>query len=474
MRTFLRRRAWAELERLDLGRSIKRGHSVALTAGSRGIANIPLILRSVAQFVKDLGARPFLVPTMGSHGGGTAEGQRKVIESYGITEACVGAPIKASMEVIALGDSDAGYPVVLDKNASEADHIGVVARVKPHTGFHGTIESGLCKMMLIGLGKHVGALNYHRILLEEPWDKVVRSVARTMLSKAKIAFGLGVVENACDETALVEAVKPADFVTREESLLVKARQWLPRLPYHEADLLIIDEIGKEISGSGMDTNVVGRKRAFRTKPPENQPNMRFIFVRGLSAHTHGNAAGIGMADFTTTRLVKAMDYKSTVINCLTSGYPEGANLPIHLGSDREVVEAALRIIGTRPPEQAQDRCTFATRSRWKSWKSRNRAWPSHGRDGVCTVLGPPKPMVFDADGNMGRCVMPMSRLTRSQRRRESRKRVGKRKHGPSAAVGVSVCSLREFPRCLSKIQGSRGASSVPAPPPPRFLRHHGL
>jgi hypothetical protein len=387
------------LERLDLGRTIKPGHSVALTAGSRGIANIPLILRSVAQHLKDQGAKPFLVPTMGSHGGGTAEGQRKVLESYGITEAFVGVPIKASMDVVALGDSDFGYPVVQDKHASEADHVGVVARIKPHTGFHGAIESGLCKMMLIGLGKHVGALNYHRILLEEPWDQVVRSVSRTMLAKGKIAFGLGVVENAYDETALIEAVRPAEFFTREEALLVKARQWLPRLPYHEADLLIIDEIGKEISGSGMDTNVVGRKRAFKTKPPENQPTMRFIFVRGLSAHTHGNAAGIGLADFTTTRLVKAMNYKATVINCLTSGYPEGANLPVHLDSDREVLEAALRIIGTRAPEQAR---IVHIRNTLKVEEVEVSEPCLEMPRGLVefSVAGKPQPISFDAEGNL--------------------------------------------------------------------------
>jgi hypothetical protein len=389
----------SSLERLDLGRTIKAGHSVALTAGSRGIANIPLILRSVAQFLKDLGAKPFLIPTMGSHGGGTAEGQRKVLESYGITEAFVGVPIKASMDVVSLGDSDFGYPVVLDKHASEADHVGVVARVKPHTGFHGPIESGLCKMMLIGLGKHVGALNYHRILLEEPWDQVVRSVSRTMLAKGRIAFGLGVVENSYDETALIEAVPPAEFFAREEALLIKARQWLPRLPYTEADLLIIDEIGKEISGSGMDTNVVGRKRAFRTKPPENQPNMRFIFVRGLSTHTHGNAAGIGLADFTTTRLVKAMNYKATVINCLTSGYPEGATLPVHLDSDREVLEAALRIIGTRAPEQAR---IIHIRNTLKVEEVEvSEPCLQMPRGAVeFSVAGQPRAITFDADGNL--------------------------------------------------------------------------
>jgi len=389
----------ATLERLDLGRTIKPGHNVALTAGSRGIANIPVVLRTTAEFLKGLGAKPFLVPAMGSHGGANAEGQRLVLESYGITEAFVGAPIKAGMEVVSLGDSDAGFPVVLDKYASEADHVGVVGRVKPHTGFHGPIESGLCKMMMIGLGKHVGALNCHRVLLDEPYDKVVRSVARTMFAKGRIAFGLALVENAYDETAIVEAIRPADFMTREEALLVKARQWLPRLPYHEADFLIVDEIGKEISGSGMDTNVVGRKRAFRTKPPENQPSMRFIFVRGLSAHTHGNATGIGYADFTTTRLVKSMSYKATVINCLTSGYPDGANLPVHLDSDREVVEAALKIIGTRPPEEARVMHIRNT-LKLEDVEVSEPCLAAPRGTAVFSVLGPPKPMAFDGEGNM--------------------------------------------------------------------------
>ena len=269
----------AELERIELGRTIRPGQSVALTAGSRGIANIPLVLRTVAAFLKGLGARPFLVPAMGSHGGGTAEGQRHLIESYGITEEYVGAPIKASMDVVSLGSTAEGFPVVLDKHAAAADHIGVVARVKPHTGYHGPIESGLMKMMMIGLGKHAGALTYHRILLEQPFDQVVRSVGRTMVAKAPITFGLALVENAYDETARIEAVRPAHFEPREEALLVLARQWLAKLPYRDADLLIVDEIGKDISGSGMDTNVVGRKRAFRLQPSgQDQPTMRLIFT----------------------------------------------------------------------------------------------------------------------------------------------------------------------------------------------------
>jgi hypothetical protein len=342
-----------ELQKLDLGRTIRPGNSVALTAGSRGITNIPVVLRTVVHFLKDLGARPFLVPAMGSHGGGTAEGQRQVLDSYGITESFVGAPIKASMEVVSLGSTGEGFPVVLDKYAAEADHIGVVARIKPHTGYHGPIESGLCKMMMIGLGKHAGALAYHKILLDYPFDQVVRSVARTVRGRAPIAFGLGLVENAYDETAWIEGVRAADFEPREEALLVRAKEALARLPFAEADLLIVDEIGKEISGSGMDTNVVGRKRAFRATAPADQPQMRFIFVRGLSAHTHGNATGIGLADFTTTRLVKQMNYRATVINCLTAGYPDSADVPVHFDSDREVIDAALAILGTRKPEDGR-------------------------------------------------------------------------------------------------------------------------
>src|SRR5215467_742703 len=216
------------LEQLDLGKTIRPGQTVALTAGSRGIANIPVILKSTADHLKKLGAKPFLVPAMGSHGGGSAEGQQHIIESYGITEEFVGVPIRASMEVVSLGSTEQGFPVLLDRMASEADHIGVVGRIKPHTGYHGPVESGLLKMMMIGLGKHAGALEYHRILLEYPYDLVVRSVGRLMRDRAAIAFGVGIVENAYDETALLEAVLPPDFEPVEERLLVLARKWLPR------------------------------------------------------------------------------------------------------------------------------------------------------------------------------------------------------------------------------------------------------
>jgi hypothetical protein len=425
----------AALERLDLGRTIRPGHTVALTAGSRGIANIPAALRATADFLKRLGARPFLIPAMGSHGGGTAEGQRQIIESYGITEEAVGVPIRASMDVVSLGSTADGFPVLLDKHASQADHIGVVARVKPHTNFHGPIESGLLKMMMIGLGKHQGALAYHRILLEQPYDRVVRSVGRHMLHKAPIAFGLALVENAYDETAQVDAVRPDDFERREAELLVLARRWLARLPFAEADLLVVDEIGKNVSGSGMDTNVVGRKRSLRfgtTAQPESAgagdwcefrlPAMRHIFVRGLSAHTHGNATGIGLADFTTTGLVKAMNYQATRINCLTAGYPDGANIPVHFDTDREVIDAALAIAGTRQPHEARVmriRNTLCL----EEMEVSEACLGEPSRQTEFSPLGEAREMTFDAAGNLPPPLSskpsppaPLARLIPLQRR----------------------------------------------------------
>jgi hypothetical protein len=388
------------LEALDLGRRIKPGHAVALTAGSRGIANIPLVLRSTADFLKKLGAKPFLIPAMGSHGGGTAEGQRRILESYGITEEFVGVPIRASMETVQVGETAEGFPVLLDRIASEADHIGVVARIKPHTGFHGPIESGLLKMMMIGLGKHAGALLYHRILLDHPFDSVVRSVGRTLMKSASIAFGLALVENAYEETALVEGVAPEAFEAREEQLLVEAKRLLMRLPLRKADLLIVDEIGKNISGSGMDTNVVGRKRAFRMQPPPaGIPVMRLIYVRGLSDKTHGNATGIGLADFTSTRLVQQMDYRATVINCLTAGYPEGAFIPVHFATDREVLDAALAIIGTRAPEQARI-LHIRNTMQLEEVDVSEPCLQEKERQTEFTILGPPRPLEFDAAGNL--------------------------------------------------------------------------
>ena len=361
------------LGKLNLGNKIKRGQTVALTAGSRGIANIAVILKSVVQHRPRSRRQPFLVPAMGSHGGATAEGQIQVLHSYGITEDFVGAPIRSSMDVIHLGDTPEGWPVYLDKNASTADHIGVVARVKPHTSYNGPIESGLLKMMMIGLGKRHGAAHYHRLLLEQPYDPVVRSVSRVMRGKAPIAFGLGNCRERLRRDGPARSRPARRFRAGRRTLARQGEEWLGRLPFHEADLLIIDEIGKDISGSGMDTNVVGRKRALRSDTVVNQPNMRYIFLRGLSAHTHGNACGIGFADFCTNRLVKAMDYNATVINCVTSGYPEGANVSVHFDTDREVLDDALSIIGTRAIGKGPHHAHPQHAACWRRSKSPSRA-----------------------------------------------------------------------------------------------------
>ncbi|MDP6775160.1 MAG: lactate racemase domain-containing protein, partial [Candidatus Latescibacteria bacterium] len=250
----------SEIQKLDPGRTIKAGQSVAISVGSRGIANLDTIVKTVVGEMRGLGAEPFIVPAMGSHGGGTAEGQAEVLARYGITEATVGAPVRSSMDVIEIGTTDFGMPVYFDKIASEADHVVVVNRIKPHTGFIGEIESGLMKMMLIGLGKHHGASIYHRAIIHHSFDKIVRVVGTMVREKMPIAFGVATLENGYEETAQITAVPAPDFESVEKELLVKAKTWCPRLPFDEVDLLIIDEMGKEISGSGMDTNVIGRKR----------------------------------------------------------------------------------------------------------------------------------------------------------------------------------------------------------------------
>jgi hypothetical protein len=284
-----------ELARLNLNRTIQPGQSVAVTMGSRGIANIHLVIRAIVQHLQRLGAKPFIVPAMGSHGGGTAQGQREIVEGYGVTEDFVGCPIRSSMETVIVCQTAEGIPVHFDKHAFNADHVVVCGRVKPHTGFVGDIESGLMKMMLIGLGKHEGAKIYHRAIADFSFPQIVRSVASQVLARCKVAAGVGIVENGYDETALIRAVAPQEFEEREKELLVLAKKWLPKLPFDQADILIIDEIGKNIIGSGMDTNVVGRKFNDHKAADNEYPKIKRIWVRDLTEETHGNAAVLGIA-----------------------------------------------------------------------------------------------------------------------------------------------------------------------------------
>ena len=342
-----------QLATLKLNERIGAGQTVAITAGSRGIAHIGQITRAVVEHVKGLGATPYIVPAMGSHGGGTAAGQTQLLEHYGITPEQMGCEIRASMETVIVDTTPQGIPVHFDKHASKADHVLIVGRVKPHTGFVGDVESGLHKMMLIGLGKHEGAKIYHRAIADYSFMEIITAVAASVIAKCRVVGGLAIVENAYDETALIEAVPPARFLEREKELLKLATQWLPRLPFTRADLLIIDQIGKNISGTGLDTNVVGRKFNDHAGTDKDVARCKRIFVRGLTEETHGNATGIGICEFTNQRTADAIDRKITAINCITGLHPTAAMIPIAYETDREVVTNALHTCGLVEPPQAR-------------------------------------------------------------------------------------------------------------------------
>lgn len=343
----------AQLSRLALAGRVRAGQSVAITAGSRGVANIGPILRAIVEHLKALGARPFVVPAMGSHGGGTAEGQRQVIESYGVTEAALGCPIRAGMETVVVCRTPEGIPVHFDRHAFEADHVVVVNRVKPHTRFVGDIESGLMKMMLIGLGKCEGAKVYHRAIQDYSFGQIIRSVAGEVLKKCRVLCGVGIVENARDETARIEAVLPEEFESREKQLLALARRWMARLPFDRVDLLLIDQIGKNISGTGLDTNVVGRKFDDHKAMPDEFPKVKVIVVRGLTPQTHGNAVGMGIAEFCKSRMLRETDFEATRLNAITAGHVSAAMPPLDYQSDREILDIALSTVGLVDPPQAK-------------------------------------------------------------------------------------------------------------------------
>jgi len=388
-----------QLATLNLGQQVKPGQTVAITAGSRGIANIAIIIKAACDHVRRIGGKPIIVPAMGSHGGGTAEGQRQIIEGYGVTEAFTGAEIRASMETVIVDTTPQGIPVHFDKHAFGCDHVLVVGRIKPHTGFVGPVESGLHKMMLIGLGKHEGAKIYHRAILDYSFLEIIRAVADVVLKKCRVIGGLGIVENAYDETGLIAAVAPNDFFTRESDLLTLAKKWLPRLPFANTQLLIIDEIGKNISGTGMDTNVIGRKYNDHAATANDDVSVKRIFVRGLTEATHGNATGIGIAEFTNTRTINQVDRRITAINCLTGGHPVAAMLPIAFDTDREVIEAALPTLGLVEPANAKV-VQIANTLHLGEVLVSEAYLPEIAQRQDLAIIDGPFEMPFDADGNL--------------------------------------------------------------------------
>jgi hypothetical protein len=331
---------------------LKPGARVAVTAGSRGIARISEILRGTCDAVRGVGASPFLIAAMGSHGGGTGAGQRSMLEHLGITETSVGAPIESEMDVVDIARTEHGVEVVCDARAALADGIVVVARVKPHTDFSGKIESGLLKMSAIGLGKAIGAARYHAAFARWGYEPIIREVAAALYANLPIIAGLAIVEDNRGGINLLEAFTSAQIVAGEERLLELARRLMPSLPFETLDLLIVDRMGKNYSGTGMDTNVTGRAVDGRTQKVP-RPVVRELFVRELSEESNGNATGIGLADFCSRRLADAIDWAPTYLNVLTAAQPAGARLPIVCENDRDAIRNALNAAGVEDERHAR-------------------------------------------------------------------------------------------------------------------------
>ena len=332
-------------EQARIGEKIRPGNSVAITVGSRGVANIAAITKQIVHQVKLLGSVPFVVPAMGSHGGATAEGQLKVLAKFGVTPSAIGCEIRSSMDTVQVCEAKEGFPVHFDAHAYSADHVLVVNRIKPHTRFFGRVESGLMKMMLIGLGKHTGALVYHQVIQNYTFDQIVHSVAREVIAKCQIVGGIAILENGYEETAEIVGIEPEAIESIEPQLLDRVRQLLPKLPFDHAELLILDEIGKNYSGSGMDTIVVGRKMNDRSAIGDELPRIHHIYVRGLSEATEGNASGIGIAELCHQRVLDQLDAQKTRINCMTAGHIAAAMLPIDFPNDRAAFQAAIALGG---------------------------------------------------------------------------------------------------------------------------------
>jgi hypothetical protein len=332
---------------------VRPGARIAVGVGSRGIANLPDIVRAVLEQLRAAGAEPFIIPAMGSHGGATPEGQREVLAEYGVTEATMNAPIRASLEVRQIGTTAENAPVYCSAEALGADGIVLVNRVKPHTDFAGTLGSGLLKMCVIGLGKQIGAAAMHQAASRLGHERVLRGMARVILGAAPVLGGVAILENQFHDTARLAVLAREEMEAAEESLLVEARALMPLLPFDEIDLLIVDRLGKNISGAGMDPNVIGRDvqgySGALSRDGRSSPFIRRIFARELTPETHGNATGIGLADVTTTRLVRAMDHRVTSINALTALTPQSAKIPIHFDTDREAIGLALASLGTSDP-----------------------------------------------------------------------------------------------------------------------------
>ena len=341
------------LSGLGIPRDRLAGRRVAITAGSRGIANLKEIIKASCDWLKSQGAQPFVIPAMGSHGGATAEGQRLILEEYGVTPDFVGAKVESDMATVEVGETSERFKVNVDRNAWEADSILVVNRIKPHTDFSGSIESGLLKMIAVGLGKREGAAVTHRWSRRYGNEHVIRSIAGVILGTGKILCGLAVVENEMHQIAVVRSALPEGIAAMEEATLPIARNRVPRLPFRKCQLLVVDEMGKNISGTGLDTKVVGRG----ARPlPVDSPEIGLIYVRDLTMESDGNSIGVGMVDAIHERFYRKIDLSKMYMNARTSLNPVMARVPMHLPSDREALDYMLATLGT--PKAAEQRIVW--------------------------------------------------------------------------------------------------------------------
>lgn len=386
------------VERLELGRL--DGKSIAITAGSRGIPGIVPILKTLVTTLVERGAKPFVVPAMGSHGGATAEGQIDVLARYGVVEAAIGAPIRATMETVVVGRLPDGTELHADRYAAAADGIVVFNKIKPHTGFKGPIESGLAKMLVIGLGKHAGARVIHGCGMAN-FATLIPQAAERLIASLPILFGLGLVENAWGEPAIIESIRPQHILAREAEILAEAKQLISRLLMPEIDVLIVDRIGKDVSGSGMDPNVTGRSAT--NMPGFDAPPIEKIIVRGLTEQTHGNAVGIGLADFTTRRVVEQIDYVATYTNVFSARVMRGARLPVILANDRDALMGALQTCFGVGPDRAKV-VRIRDTKHLDHIEVSQAVLDQIAGSGQFETLGPPAPLQFDAEGNLLRDV----------------------------------------------------------------------
>ena len=380
------------LRAIALGKYVQPGMRVAVAIGSRGIGCLTTVLRAVVDELRLLGAEPFLIPAMGSHGGGTAEGQEAVLESYGVRSAAPGIPILSSMETVRIGETPEGMAVYLDAHAARADGIIAINRIKEHTAFKGRWESGLLKILSVGLGKTTGAAEIHNWGVRE----AMPAAARVVLNRMQVLAGIGIIENGKHQPARIAVLPSGRIEADEPALLDLARQLLPRIPFEPVDLLILQEMGKEISGTGMDLNIVGMWR--RTGGPV-EPQINTIGVLNLTAASHGNALGVGHADLITQRLRDKIDLAATYKNCLTSHNLAGAKIPLTLPTDYDVMEVGLAGIEPARARLVIARNTLELDTMWVS----DALLPSVAATRTLEQVGPLRPVTF---GDSGRLNLP--------------------------------------------------------------------